>query len=363
MDYDIVTTQYASLAEEGGLQLQHGGTLPSCILAYETYGSLNDARDNAIVLLHSFTSHQHAAGYHANATEAGWWHELIGPGKPLDTDRFYIICSNVLGGCHGSTGPSSINPETGKPYGSSFPSITMTDIVRTQKRLLDQLGIASLYAVIGGSMGGMQVLQWVTEYPHMIARAIAIATTARLSPMVIALNELAIKTIQADPQWCHGDYYGAAFPTHGFTAARVTGQAALVYAHQWGLSAQAAPTRGFRFGFTEQVETASTAMVDAGAPPFDANSYLVLLKAMNAYDIETGFATLAEAFQQISARFQVIAFSSDGMFPPEQSRELVDALQTSGHEVEYHEIQTPLGHDAFLITPDILNDDIRNILR
>jgi homoserine O-acetyltransferase len=333
------------------MALENGGQLGPVTLAYETYGTLNAARSNAILAPHAFTGDAHAAGFHPGDEKPGWWDNMIGPGKAFDTDQYFVICSNVLGGCKGSTGPASTDPATGMPYGLRFPAITMRDMVDAQQRLVRSLGIERLLAVAGGSMGGMQVLQWVVSYPEMVAAVIPIATTLRHNPQQIAFNEVGRQAIMADPAWNRGEYYGTALPVKGLSVARMVGH--ITYMSDESMREKfgrrmknlRAPTP-FAPGF--EVEGYLQHRGDSFVKRFDANSYLYLSKAMDEYDL-IGDRRLGEIFGGVRAAFMVIAFKSDWLYPAYQSQEIVKACKISGLDVTYCEIESTYGHDAFLL--------------
>ena len=349
----------------GDFLLVSGKTLTDVTLAYETYGKLSADKSNAILVCHSLTGDAHAAGWHENDKKPGWWDTLIGPGKALDTDRYFVICSNVLGGCKGSTGPSSINPETGKQYGLDFPVITIEDMVNAQKVLLDNFDIHRLFAVMGGSMGGVQVLQWTTSYPNMVAKAIAIATTARSSPQQIAFNEVARIAIVSDQKWNNGNYYSEEPPVHGLALARMISHITYLSddsMHQkFGRRLQNKNNYDFDLGFDFEVESYLHYQGQSFTKRFDANSYLYITKALDYFDLSRN-SSLKEGLRDVKAKFLVITVSSDWLYPPYQSRELVDALNVNNKEVTYREIESSYGHDAFLLESGQLNYIVSNFL-
>lgn len=350
----FVETQYATLCEPPNeLVLDSGVKLGPIDIAYETYGVLNEDKSNVILILHALSGDAHAAGWYKGARKPGWWDIAIGPGKAFDTDRYFVICSNVIGGCKGSTGPSSINPATGRPFGLDFPVVTIGDMVRVQKRLLDHLGIDSLLTVSGGSMGGMQALQWAVDYPDMVRSAIPIATTSRLSAQGIAFNEVGRQAIMADPNWNHGDYYGKIPPDAGLAVARMIGH--ITYLSDEGMHAKFGrrlrdkEKYGFDFSSDFEVESYLKYQGEAFIQRFDANSYLYITKAQDYFDMTNETGSLVEAFRGVKARFLVISFSSDWLFPSYQSKEIVTALRLNGVDVSYCEISSTYGHDAFLL--------------
>jgi homoserine O-acetyltransferase len=354
----IVETKSFTFGEPpGGLQLVSGRKLGPVTIAYETYGEPDQGRRNAILVLHALSGDAHAAGRHQpDDRKPGWWDRVIGPGKPLDTDRYYVISSNFIGGCKGSTGPSSINPETGKPYGLDFPVITVADMVRAQRELLRHLGIERLLAVIGGSLGGMQALQWTVDFPEMLAAAIPIATTSRLSPQGIALNEVARQCILADPNWNHGNYYGRTPPERGLALARMIGH--ITYLSDESMHTKfgrhLVSSEGYSYDMLPdfQVESYLHYQGDSFVRRFDANAYLFITKAMDYFDLHTDKGSLTEVFsrkEQEHLRFLVVSFTSDWLYPTYQSREIVQALRSSRVDVSYCELESHYGHDAFLL--------------
>ena len=363
-----VETQYYTCAEPPQeLALESGRSLGPITLAYETYGRLNAARDNAILVVHALSGDAHVAGYHTpEDAQPGWWDVMVGPGKPLDTNRYFVICSNVIGGCQGSTGPSTVNPRTGEPYGLTFPVVTVKDMVNAQKALVDHLGIETLYAVVGGSMGGMQVLEWAVSYPERVRLALPIATTARLSPQAIAFDEVGRQAIMADPDWRHGDYYGRRLPVHGLSIARMIGHITYLSdasMHQkFGRRLQDKAEYGYDFMTDFEVESYLRYKGDSFVKRFDANSYLYISKAMDYFDLAREAGSLRAALAGVRAKFLVVSFSSDWLFPPYQSKEIVKALRQNQAEVIYTEIASDYGHDAFLLEAEQLGRLISGFL-
>jgi homoserine O-acetyltransferase len=364
----IVKTQYFTFAEPPReMLLECGRSLGPITLAYETYGELSAAKDNAVLILHALSGNAHAAGYHQPGEhQPGWWDIMIGPGKAFDTRKYFVICSNVIGGCKGSTGPSSINPQTGRPYGLTFPIVTIHDMVNTQKMLMDHLGIEQLLCVVGGSMGGMQVLQWVVSYPERVRLAIPIATTSKLSTQAIAFDEVGRQAIQSDPHWKGGDYYGKPIPRRGLAIARMIGHITYLSErsmHQkFGRKLQNKTEYGYDFLADFQVESYLQYKGDHFVDRFDANSYLYISKAMDYFDLAQPYGKLEQAFANVLAKFLVISFSSDWLFPSYQSKEIVSALRHVGAETIYTEIQSDYGHDAFLLESVQLSSLISNFL-
>lgn len=347
----LVETQYFHY--DGALSLESGQELGPLTIAYETYGTLNAAKDNAIHVVHALSGDAHAAGWHPGDRKPGWWDMMIGPGKALDTSRFFVVCANIIGGCMGSTGPSSTNPTTGQPYATDFPMITIGDMVNAECLLMDALGIERWYAVTGGSMGGMQALQWAVAYPERVARCIPIATTHRLSAQAIGFNAVGRAAIMSDPNWLEGHYYGKTVPANGLSVARMV--AHITYLSEqsmhekFGRDLRHAAEYAWGFHPEFSVETYLYYQGDEFVKRFDANSYLYITKAMDYFDLGAQAGSLTAAMETVQARFLVLSFSSDWLFPTVQSRELVRALRLNGHDVSFIEITSPSGHDAFLL--------------
>jgi homoserine O-acetyltransferase len=332
------------------LVLTSGQKLGPITLAYEAYGELNQKKDNAILILHALSGDAHAAGFHKDDRKPGWWDMMIGPGKAFDTDKYFVICSNVLGGCKGSTGPSSINPKTNKPYGLDFPIITIVDMVNAQKRLIDNLGIKKLLAVVGGSMGGMQVLQWFKSYPNNICSAIPIATALKHSPQQIAFDEVGRQAVMADPDWQKGNYYGRAKPERGLAVARMMGH--ITYMSDASMEkkfSRRMKNKNYSYTFKTDFEVEGYLQYqgDSFVKRFDPNSYLYITKAMDYFDL-SGEKLVTEG-DESETRFMVIGFKSDWLYPLYQSREIVNQLKYRRVGVTYCEIPSTYGHDAFLL--------------
>jgi homoserine O-acetyltransferase/O-succinyltransferase len=344
----IVQTKYFSFET---LRLENGEEFGPLTLAYETYGALNEKKDNAILILHALSGDAHAAGVHEGQDILGWWDAMIGPGKAFDTDRYFVICSNVLSGCRGSSGPSSVNPKTGKPYALDFPLVSIGDMVNAQRHLIDHLGIERLLSVVGGSMGGMQVLSWLAKYPDRVNCAIPIAAAARHSPQQIAFNEVGRQAIMADPHWRSGNYYDGPLPAKGLAVARMVGHITYMsdasMAEKFGRQKNnGAPSSKFTSDF--EVEEYLRYRGDNFVKRFDANSYLYITKAMDNFDVSKG-RPLQEAFLGAKTKTLVIAFKSDWLYPAYQSKEIAKAFKLSGIETTYCEIDSTYGHDAFLL--------------
>ena len=349
----LVTPQMLRFDEP--LPLDCGRTLPGFELIYETYGALNADRSNAVLICHALSGDHHAAGYHqADDSKPGWWDTSIGPGKPIDTRHFFVVCCNNLGGCKGSTGPISINPDTGKPYGPDFPIVTVKDWVRSQARLADCLGITAWAAVIGGSLGGMQAMQWAIDFPDRIRHAVVIAAAPRLSTQNIAFNEVARQAILSDPDFHEGHYYEqGVVPRRGLMVARMLGH--ITYLSDEGMRAKFGRELregklNFHFESEFEIESYLRHQGYSFVGRFDANTYLLMTKALDYFDPAADFDNdLAAAFRQAQARFLIISFTSDWRFSSARSREIVKALVAAKRDVSYAEIPSTQGHDAFLM--------------
>ncbi len=360
-----VQTQYFTLAKSPEFfALESGETIAPVTLAYETYGKLNKEKTNAILVPHALSGDAHAAGTHSNDKAVGWWNDMIGPGKGIDTDKYFVICNNVLGGCKGSTGPSSIHPQTGRPYGLNFPLITIGDMVNAQRHLIDYLGIEKLLAVIGGSMGGMQALQWMVAYPERIRAAAPIATTMKHTPQQIAFNEVGRQAIMADPYWKNGNYYDSQVPAKGLAVARMIGHITYMsdvsMAEKFGRRTKP-EKEPFKFSADFEVEGYLHNRGDNFVKRFDANSYLYITKAIDNFDILNGHS-LDQIFKGLEARVLVLAFKSDWLYPSYQSLEIARACKLAGVDATYCEISSTYGHDAFLLETDQQTALIGNFL-
>jgi len=350
------------------LRLDSGARLAPLEIAYNTYGRLNAERSNAVLVCHALTGDQHAASLHPTTGKPGWWTRAIGPGKPLDPERYFIICSNVIGGCMGSTGPASIDPKTGRPYGLSFPVITIGDMVRAQAMLVEALGIETLFAVIGGSMGGMQVLQWAADYPQKLFSAICIASAPRHSAQNIAFHEVGRQAIMADPDWRAGAYEeGGVRPEKGLAVARMA--AHITYLSEAALQrkfGRELQRDGLSWGFDAdfQVESYLRHQGASFVDRFDANSYLYITRAMDYFDLAAKHGgVLTEAFAKARAvKFCVLSFSSDWLYPTAESRDVVRALNAAGCRASFAEIDSDKGHDAFLLDEPQLDATLRGFL-
>ena len=353
-----------------GLVLESRETLPELHVAYEAYGVLSPARDNAIYICHALTGDAHVAGFHdMHDRKPGWWDAMVGPGKAFDTRRFFVVCANILGGCMGTTGPSSINPRTGTPYGSAFPTITTQDIVKVQYLLIRELGIKKLAAVVGGSFGGMQALAWAIQYPDIVETCMCIASAMNLSAQSLAFDIVGRNAILSDPAWNNGDYYetGKA-PAQGLAQARMIGHITYLSSEnmkqKFGREKKEMTKQPHRFATPFQVESYLDYQGEKFVNRFDANSYLHITEAMDHFDLLEGVADPAEAFAAVAphTRFLVVALSSDWLFPPEQSIEVARALIRAGKRVSYCLLKSPYGHDAFLIEVDHLGEVVRAFL-
>jgi len=365
----IVQTYTARVVEQDKpLRLDCGKTLGPIDVAYETYGRLNEAHDNAVLICHALSGDAHVAGFHSPSDKnPGWWDIMVGPSKGIDTNKYFVICSNLLGGCSGTTGPRSISPATGKPYGLDFPIITIADMVRVQRLLLDKLGVKRLLAVIGGSMGGMQVLQWSLEYPDFVKAVIPIATTAHLGAQSVAFDAVGRNAILADPNFAGGQYKEDGGPDKGLAIARMIGH--ITYLSEQGMHERfgrrlrGADRYSYDFNSEFAVETYLDYQGQSFVERFDADSYLYITKAMDYFDLAKDYGSLAKAFAKVKSRFLVISFTSDWLFTPAQSEAMVDALIANRKDVSYCNIASPYGHDAFLLEPETLGAFISGFLQ
>jgi homoserine O-acetyltransferase/O-succinyltransferase len=360
----VVETKYFTFAEPPDeLLLESERTLGPITLAYETYGTLNRDKTNSILVAHALSGDAHAAGFHEGDTTPGWWDAMIGPGKAFDTDRYFVICSNVFGGCKGSTGPSSLNPKTGKPYGLDFPVVTITDMVNAQRQLVDSFGIEKLLSVAGGSMGGMQALQWVASYGERVRSIIPIATALKHSPQQIAFDEVVRQSIMADPAWRQGNYYDYGQPEKGLSVARMIGHITFMSDQSMEEKFSRKLKNGeysFKFGADFEVEGYLRNRGDNFVRRFDANSYLYITKAMDYFDLSGG--RLIPNGKSGQTRFLVISFKSDWLYPSYQSQEIVRALKMKHADATYCELPSTYGHDAFLLEVEEQTTLIRHFL-
>ncbi|MFW6138486.1 MAG: homoserine O-acetyltransferase MetX [Spirochaetota bacterium] len=345
-----VETRYVKLQQP--FRLESEAVINQPTIAYETYGQRGTSRDNTILVCHALSGDAHAAGFHRGEDRPGWWDDMIGPGKAFDTRKYFVVCSNILGGCKGTTGPGSINPRTGKPYGLSFPVVTINDMVRLQKLLLDYLGIERLLCVTGGSMGGMQALEWAVSFPRLVSSCIPIAATCKHSAQQIAFDEVGRQAIMSDPNWKAGDYYGSQSPSRGLAVARMIGH--ITYMSDRSMEQKFGRLRkkkeyGYEFAQEFEVEGYLKYRGNSFIQRFDPNSYLYITRAMDYFDLPRDLP-LTQVFKDVKqTKFLLIAFSSDWLYPPYQSKQIVKALKMNGIDVSYCEISSDYGHDAFLL--------------
>lgn len=363
----VVKTKHYHFKDK--ITLDSGKQFGPITVAYETYGELKPDKSNAVLVCHALSGDSHVSGYHGEeGKKPGWWIDAVGPGKAIDTDRYFVVCSNVLGGCAGTTGPSSIDLETSKPYGSNFPVVTIGDMVKVQRLLLEYLGIERLLCVLGGSMGGMQALEWVVRYPDIPISAMVIASTSHLSAQSIAFDAVGRNAILLDKNWQNGDYYGSALPSIGLSIARMIGHITYLSEesmHQkFGRRLQSKKQFSYDFSKEFQIESYLDHQGTKFVEKFDANTYLYVTKAMDYFDVAQvyGGGSLEDAFRRVRARMLVLSFTSDWLFPPYQSKEIVDALMKQKKDVTYVNIESSYGHDAFLLEFDTESKIMRNFL-
>lgn len=349
--------------------LESGARLGPVTIAYETCGELNQDKSNAILICHALSGDSHVAGYYKeDDQQPGWWDIMVGPGKGIDTDKYFVICSNILGSCKGSTGPCIYNPKTVEPFGLDFPVVTIGDMVKAQKALLDHLGIKKILSIIGGSIGGMQVLEWSVRYPEMVVSAIPLATTTRHSALAIAFNEVARQAIMADPNWNNGNYYSGPEPDLGLAVARMIGHITYLSDEsmrlKFGRQLQDKSDISYNFDADFQVESYLRYQGAKFVQRFDANSFLYITKASDYYDLEKlhGNGSAVNAFSKARAKFLVISFTSDWLYPTYQSRAMVQAMKKNGLDVSFCEIEAEWGHDAFLLPSDRLTALMKGFL-
>jgi homoserine O-acetyltransferase len=338
----------------GSFEPELGTHLPEVTLAYETWGELDGAGENAVLIVHALTGDTHAAGEPSEAyRKGGWWNPMIGPGRAIDTERYFVLCSNVIGGCYGSTGPTSIDPDGGRPYGMRFPVVTIRDMVRAQKRLLDSLGVRRLALVIGGSIGGQQALEWAVEFPGFVEKAAPVAATGALGPQGVGMSEIGRRAIMADPDWQGGDYYGTGRqPDAGLAIARMAGmityQSAAGQWERFGRRPASRPALYEEFGGRFEIESYLHYQGKDLVERFDANTYLYLSRAMDLYDVSAGYESEEDAYSRIEADVLFVGISSDWLFPPNEVRQAAQRAKRSGAEADYAQIESLSGHDAFL---------------
>ncbi len=362
-----VETEYFTFAyPPSSLPLELGEKIGQVTIAYETYGTLNKDKTNAVLIPHALSGDAHVAGTHPGDNKPGWWDDMVGPGKGIDTNKYFVICSNVLGGCKGSTGPASDNPRTGRPYGLDFPIVTVGDMVTAQRHLVDHLGIEKLLSVVGGSMGGMQVLQWMVSYPDRIRSAVPIATALKHTPQQIAFNAVGRQAVMADPDWKNGSYYGSPGPARGLAVARMIGHITYMsdasMKEKFGRRTNGLARAAFKFSEEFEVEGYLKYRGDNFVKRFDANSYLYITKAIDYFNVLNGH-TLDMVFRGLKAKVLVLAFKSDWLYPPHQSQEIARACKLSGVDASYCELDSDYGHDSFLLETDAQSKLIRNFLR
>jgi homoserine O-acetyltransferase len=366
----IVEKELLTFAEPPDeMVLESGARVGPLTLAYETCGTLNEDKSNAILILHALSGDSHVAGYYSPEDEKpGWWDNMVGPGKGIDTDKYFIVCSNIIGSCMGSSGPCTINPKTVLPYGLDFPVVTIGDMVEAQKALIDHLGITKLLAVVGGSIGGMQVLEWCARYPEMVSAAIPLASTTKHSALAIAFNEVARQSIMVDPNWNNGEYYFGPKPDMGLAVARMIGHITYLSDEsmrlKFGRRLQDKSDFSFNFDADFQVESYLRYQGKKFVERFDANSFLYITKAGDYYDLgqQHGDGSEVKAFSKMAAAFLVVSFTSDWLYPTYQSRAMVKAMKKTGLDVSFCEIEAEWGHDAFLLPNERFTSVIRGFL-
>jgi homoserine O-acetyltransferase/O-succinyltransferase len=369
MSDEFIKTQTWRMVEPpDALKLRGGGRISPVDVAFETAGTLSPERDNAVLICHALTGDSHVTGQYAPDDKSAWWPQMVGPGKAIDTEKYFVICANIIGGCRGTTGPASVDPTTGQPYGLTFPMVTISDMVSVQHALLTQhLGLDRLLAAVGGSMGGMQVLQWALDHPEMLATAIPVASTAQLHAQGIAFDEVGRQAICSDPRWRDGAYYDSEPPERGLAIARMIGHITYLsdssMRAKFGRNLQDRVEVGYDFGPADfQVESYLRYQGDKFVQRFDANSYLYITKAMDYYDPGAEAGSLVEALRGVRSRFLIVSYSGDWLFPTYMSKELVRALQANGAETTFCELQSEYGHDAFLLDDPELSQMVGQFL-
>lgn len=362
----VETQFYSCCGSPNELVLSSGEKLGPITIAYETYGTLNSDKSNAVLIFHALTGDAHAAGFHKGDKKPGWWDNMIGPNKAFDTEKYFVICSNVIGSCRGSTGPSSINPKTQKPFGLSFPIVTINDMVAAQKKLIDHLGIKKLLSIAGGSMGGMQALSWSVLFPESISSAVIIATNTIHTPQQIAFHEVARQAIKADPDWQNGDYYGRSIPARGLAVARMMGHITYMsdksMQEKFGRKLQNKEKLGYDFSSDFEIENYLKYRGDSFVQRFDANSWLYLSKALDYFDLSEG-EKLSDVFSGSLLKFLVISFTSDWLYPSYQTKKIVKALKVNEIDVSNIEIDASYGHDSFLVETEDQSRLIEHFLK
>lgn len=362
---EVGIVEFQDFVSREPFAFESGGSIPELTLRYETYGRLNTAKDNTVLICHALTGNHHVAGVHsADDRKRGWWNFMVGPGKPIDTTKYFVVCSNVLGGCSGSTGPESVNPATGTRYNLDFPKLTVRDMVRAQAMLLDHLGIEHIHCVVGGSMGGMQTLQWAIDYPERVGSYIALACCARHNAQAIAFNDTGRQAIISDPAWMDGNYPDGQQPAQGLSVARM--MAHITYLSDAGLEAKFGRKRRNKeaqehFDVEFEVESYLRYQGQAFVSRFDANTYLYLTKALDRFDLHSP-ESLDATLSAVTAPGLVVGFTSDWLYPPQANREVVESLLRLGKDATYAELEMDAGHDSFLLRAPKLYDLIRNFL-
>ncbi|MEO0509127.1 MAG: homoserine O-acetyltransferase [Verrucomicrobiota bacterium] len=362
---EVGIVEYQDFVSHEPFVFESGGSIPELRLRYETYGRLNPAKDNTVLICHALTGNHHCAGVHsADDRKHGWWNFMVGPGRPIDTKKYFVVCSNVLGGCSGSTGPESINPATGQRYNLGFPKLTVRDMVKAQAMLLDYLEIDRLHSVVGGSMGGMQTLQWAIDYPDRVGSYIALACCARHNAQAIAFNDTGRQAIISDPAWMNGNYPDGEQPAQGLSVARM--MAHITYLSDAGLEAKFGRKRRKNeakehFDVEFEVESYLRYQGQAFVSRFDANTYLYLTKALDRFDLHSP-VSLDTTLAAVTAPGLVVGFTSDWLYPPQANREVVESLLRLGKDATYAELEMDAGHDSFLLRTPKLYDLIRNFL-
>jgi homoserine O-acetyltransferase len=365
---EVEIGEIINIATDKPLVLECGAEVSNIQIAYQTYGTLNAQKNNVILICHALTGDQYLCGTHPVTGKDGWWDRMVGAGKPIDTNRFFVVCSNVIGSCMGSFGPKEINPETAKPYGLNFPFITVADMVKAQSLLLDALGVDKIFCAIGGSMGGMQVLEWATRYPERISAAVVIATATRQSAQNIAFHEIGRQAIMADPDWCEGEYIAKnTYPSKGLAVARmaahVTYLSETMLQEKFGRNLQGAEGFTYGFGADFRVESYLRHQGQSFVERFDPNSYLYLTRAASYFDLtEGGTLSLAQVFAGTKIRFCVMSFTSDWLYSSSESRNLVRALNAARADVSFTEIESDKGHDSFLLDLPEFDNAVRGFL-
>jgi homoserine O-acetyltransferase len=367
----IVETKYFTFAQKESeyLELDSGRRFGPITIAYEIYGEMNLAKDNVVLICHALSGDAHVAGYYGEVGQKpGWWEDAIGPGKAIDTDKYFVVCSNVIGGCSGTTGPASIDPSTGNHYGSHFPVVTIGDMVKGEEALIRYLGIQKLLAVVGGSMGGMQAIEWALRYPDALLSAVVIASTSRLSPQSIAFDAVGRNAIISDKNWLNGNYYNKELPSNGLSIARMIGHITYLSDQsmhkKFGRRLQSKDQFSYDFSNEFQIESYLDYQGNKFVERFDANTYLYITKAMDYFDVAKvyGEGSLEKALEKVKARMLLLSFTSDWLFPPYQSKEMVDALLKHKKDVTYFNIESSYGHDAFLLEVERESEIIRKFL-